>query len=181
MNAGLIGRTQLLVEHGASALLGAAVAYAAYSAFGIAITDPQLGLIAATAGLGASILCWRVLSAIAKRRPRFAVQPFKLRELEPFIEHELILTDADRLNAELILTEADRLDSTEPLELDDILAEIGPESRVVRLFDRKAMPTAGQLRSRINHHLEATELSHAEVDASQALSDALAELRRSLR
>ena len=97
---------------------------------------------------------------------------------------ELVLTDADRLHAgELLLTEADRLDrqSKEPLVLDDILTELGPDARVVRLFDRKAMPTPGQLKSRIDTHLEQGSSTPAQSDASQALSQALAELRRSLR
>jgi hypothetical protein len=65
--------------------------------------------------------------------------------------------------------------------LDDILAEIGPEARVVRLFDRKAMPTPGQLKSRIDDHIGQAPPRAAPSDASQALSEALAELRRSLR
>jgi hypothetical protein len=79
----------------------------------------------------------------------------------------------------------------EPLVLDDILAEIGSDARVVRLFDRNAMPapalTPGQLQSRIADHLadggplSAPYNPPATNDASQALSAALAELRRSLR
>ena len=62
------------------------------------------------------------------------------------------------------------------LLLDDILAEIGPDSRVVRLFDRDAMPTPAQLKARIDRHLEGERAP----DASRALHEALAELRRSL-
>jgi hypothetical protein len=64
--------------------------------------------------------------------------------------------------------------------LDDILAELGPESRVVRLFDAGQMPTPGQLNARIERHLGEESASTAPPDASQALYDALAELRRSL-
>jgi hypothetical protein len=68
----------------------------------------------------------------------------------------------------------------EPLLLDDILAQLGPDSRVVRLFDPDAMPTPGQLKSRIERHLEPG--GHPEIpDAGQALHDALDELRRSIR
>jgi hypothetical protein len=105
---------------------------------------------------------------------------------------ELLLTEADRREpVELLLTEADRLHPgelfltdrlhparQEPLVLDDILAELGPDARVVRLFDRKAMPTPGQLKSRIDSHLNQRP---AQAEAAKALSDALAELRRSLR
>jgi hypothetical protein len=100
-------------------------------------------------------------------------------------EDELVLTDADRLGPanELLLTLADRLDPADddPLVLDDILAEIGPDARVVRLFDRKAMPTPGQLKTRIDNHLGQESSPATPSDASQALSDALAELKRSLR
>jgi hypothetical protein len=104
---------------------------------------------------------------------------------------ELVLTDADRLtpSAELVLTDSDRLDADVPLALDDILAELGPDSRVVRLFDPKAMPTPptpGQLQSRIADHLgdgapRSAPSKTPPSDASQALSAALAEQRRSLR
>jgi hypothetical protein len=69
----------------------------------------------------------------------------------------------------------------EPLVLDDILADLGPDSRVVRLFDPAAMPTPGQLNARIARHLDRDAAPVASHDASQALHDALAELRRSLR
>lgn len=52
------------------------------------------------------------------------------------------------------------------LLLDDVLAAAGPDSRVVRLFDPAATPSDPPLLS---------------ADASQALYDAFAELRRSLR
>ena len=60
---------------------------------------------------------------------------------------ELLLTETDQIDptteGELVLTDADRLEvkspSPQPLVLDDILAELGPGSRVVRLFDPKAM------------------------------------------
>ena len=84
----------------------------------------------------------------------------------------------------LLLTEryeGPRPTSEEPLWLDDILAKLSSDSRVVRLFDPATMPTPGQLKSRIDEHLdhEATPEQHAE--GVQALHDALAELRRSLR
>ena len=102
------------------------------------------------------------------------------------------------VSAELVLTAADRVDAEKaaeraPLVLDDILAEIGPDARVVRLFDRKTMPTPAELQSRIADHLRdgapsfassktpAPSNTRAQSDASQALSAALAELRRSLR
>ena len=104
---------------------------------------------------------------------------------ERLVAEELLLTDGDRVGP------AAARGDDQPLVLDDILAEIGPDARVVRLFDRKAMPapklTPGQLQSRIADHLAdgaprfAPPNTPIAPDASQALSDALAELRRSLR
>jgi hypothetical protein len=59
-----------------------------------------------------------------------------------------------------------RVEEPAELLLDDVLTEIGPDSRVVRLFDRAAMP-------------ESPGLDYP--DASQALYDALTKLRHSVR
>ena len=102
---------------------------------------------------------------------------------------ELLLTEAVELllteQVELVLTDADRLGPPRvrpdaALALDEILAELGPDSRVVRLFDPAAMPTPRELNSRIARHL-GDGSPPAPTDDSQALYDALAELRRSLR
>ena len=179
MNAKLARRIETGVELLASALLGGAVAYAAFTFLRAGTPPLQPALLAAAIGAGAFLL-----SSLAFRRraatPTFRTPAFLLPELEISEAEELVLGDEDRLAPdELVLGEADRLD-TEPLELDDVLAELEPNSRVVQLFDRRAMPTPGQLQSRIEDHLghRAATTPH---DASQALSDALAELRRSLR
>ena len=174
-----MGRMESLAERGASIVLGGAVAYAALRWLAATIVEPQLALFAAVAGVISCFICLRALKVLAERGPQFAVPIFNVNELDGFEMDELLLTE--RLPDELLLTDADRLDSAVPLELDDILARIGPDSRVVRLFDRKAMPTPRQLKTRIDSHLEQAAPSHAQPDASQALSDALAELRRSLR
>lgn len=69
------------------------------------------------------------------------------------------------------------------LLLDDPLLAPAPESRVVQLFADGRMPTAGQLKDRIDRHLadDARPALQPPSDASDALSEALAELRRSLR
>jgi hypothetical protein len=92
---------------------------------------------------------------------------------------ELVLGDADRLD-ELVLNEADRLDDP-PLMLEDVLASVEPDSRVVQLFDPAAMPTPGQLKARIDRHLDGGTPHFPSPDASEALFAALADLRRSLR
>lgn len=186
MDAGLIERIETGAERFASAAFGGASGYAAYSVLGGVVGLPELAVCAGAAALGAHLLCGRALRAFARQGPQFKVRAFNLREIEELSDEllltdrftdELVLTDADRVGApdELVLSDSDRL-----LVLDDVLKQIGPDSRVVRLFDHKAMPTPGQLKSRIDDHLGGVT-PPAEADASQALSDALAELRRSLR
>ena len=206
MDARLIERIELGVERGASALFAGAIGYAVFAAVGVSASPVQLAAFVG-AGAGASyLLCARVLGTVGRPALQWRLRPFDAGEIET-VADELLLTDADRLNAELILTDADRLNDelvltetdrirdellltdadrlgaagADPLVLDDILSEIGPESRVVRLFDRKSMPTPGQLKSRIDSHLDRARKPHASEDAAKALSDALAELRRSLR
>lgn len=67
------------------------------------------------------------------------------------------------------------------LLLDDPLPAPAADSRVVQLFAAGRMPTAGQLKQRIDRHLAEGERPVVTSDASDALSEALAELRRSLR
>jgi len=85
-----------------------------------------------------------------------------------------------------LLAEADRSLAEAPAEdvvlvLDDVLAALGPDSRVVRLFEPEAAPTPGQLKRRIDRHLDNTREPAAVPDASHALHEALADLRRSLK
>jgi hypothetical protein len=65
----------------------------------------------------------------------------------------------------------------EALLLDDILASMGPDSRVVRLFAPDQMPTAGQLKERIDQHIGGVQDS----EAADALHQALADIRKALR
>ena len=114
-----------------------------------------------------------------------------LRAVHPAVQWRSIpdfaLVDVPDAADELLLSDEDRLvtspvAATGELLLDDVLSELAPDSRVVRLFDRAAMPTPGELQARIDRHLDlAARVSQAEPDASEALHDALADLRRSLR
>ena len=162
MSEGTSNRALHAVEYASAAIFAAAVGYA------VASFAPVPS--AAAGAMIAFLLCAGVLRAVAGRPP-FTLPDFSLSDFEEESPDELLLTE--------------RYDPPacreEPLVLDDILAEIGPDSRVVRLFDRKAMPTPGQLGSRIDSHLDRRAPEPAGEDASQALSDALAELRRSLR
>lgn len=185
MEARLIDRIEAGVEFVAAALFGGAVGYAAFAWLSSGVPRPQLEACAGSAAVLAFLACNRAMRIATERKPHVPVVAFNVRDIEPVDLAELVLTDSDRLEPdELLLTNSDRLNARvqeDPLVLDDILAEIGPDARVVRLFDRKAMPTPGQLKSRIDDHLGRAGAAASSPDAAQALSDALAELRRSLR
>jgi hypothetical protein len=192
MNARMINRIETSVEQVAAALLGGSAGYAAYS---LSNGGLERALYAAGASALAYILCLMGMKAASEGKASFDIRIFDVSNLgilEPEelllteqLSDELVLTQSDRLDAELVLTDADRLQGAgasmpEPLVLDDVLAAVGADARVVRLFDRKAMPTPGQMSSSIERHLDRGAGS-GHPDAAQALSDALAELRRSLR
>ena len=137
-----MGRMESLAERGASVVLGGAVAFASYHWLDGMIAEPQIALFAAVAGAISGLICWQALNALAGRGRQFAVPIFDdVTELDEFELDELLLTE--RVDDELVLTDADRLNSPAPLELDDILGQIGPDSRVVRLFDRQGDADAG--------------------------------------
>ena len=203
MDAILINRIETGTERVASTMLGAAVAFALYKWLGADVLPQMAAAYSAAAGVAAFFLSNTALKTAASDNKRVAVPVFDLREVEwPEEREELVLTDSDRLDGgeELVLTDADRLhagdellltdsdrlqpagsSAMEPLLLDDVVLELGSEARVVRLFDPASMPTPEQLKSRIDEHLGQGSAAAVPSDASQALSDALAELKRSLR
>lgn len=186
-----VDRFESRLDGAVSALFGCAVGYSAYIVLR-GVVEPALAYGCAAGAIGVWIAA-RVLGRAAGRKSGFLLPPFELRAIEFEEPEELLLTDlangdelllTERLYAdELLLSDVHRLapPDPEPLVLDDILAEIEPDARVVRLFDRRSMPTPGQLQSRIDGHLRQTGNPAARSDASEALSNALAELRRSLR
>lgn len=188
MNARQIERIETNVERIASLLFGGTLGSAVYVILTAAAAVHWPIVFAVAAGVLAAVVSGRLLGMLSGRRSQFRLPSFELPEVGAFETGELLLTDADRLDVgpeELVLCDADRLEdqvsAAGPLLLNDILAEIGPDARVVRLFDRSKMPTPGQLRSRIDSHLGDSRQRQQIPDASQALSEALAELRRSLR
>jgi hypothetical protein len=165
-------RIELAADAAASALLAAAIAYASSTAGWAALAVPA-SVVACVGGFA-------VLRRVAPGEASFAVQGFTAADWTFDEPDELLLTD---LAEELVLTDADRVvpdEAEQVLILEDILAKLGAESRVVRLFDPSAMPAPDQLKARIDRHLETGGLGRAS-DSSQALHDALADLRRSLR
>jgi len=166
MEARHVQRLESAVDGIAAAVLAVAAGYCGL------VTGLAPVAAAATAVL-ILLAGWKVLGAVAAGSPTFllaAFDPAPLPAAEP--AEELILTDSDRLDHSQVADE---------LVLDDVLARLEDFSRVVRLFDRSAMPTPGELKSRIDRHLDAAAPVPAPPDASQALHDALSELRRTLR
>jgi len=173
MQAGSIARIEKTVDLAAAGLLALACGYAGSIWFPAAAAPPVAAAETAAAALLAFVLAYRALGAVQPEAPRLPVPIFDVREVEPIEDTELLLTER--------LEQPPSLAHEDALLLDDILAELGPDSRVVRLFDPAAMPTAGELKSRIDRHLDREEVEARTSDAAQALHDALAELRRSIR
>jgi hypothetical protein len=163
MDARRIERIEKGADVAAAAVFAAAAAYAAL----------RFGPVpAAVTGIVAFIALFRLLGSIEPEAPSFAID-FEAPDFPPVAElAELLLTDV------YVQPLAEPAKGDE-LVLEDVLTELCDDSRVVRLFDPAAMPTPAELRSRIDRHREAA--AGAQGDGSQALHDALAELRRSLR
>lgn len=142
---------------------------------------------------------WTLSAAVLVGFGAVFVAAFTAMRIVPAEAHQLTLPDfepAAVLDEALLLDEPlagmDELILDQPLVeaetqavaellLDDALPPPAPDSRVVQLFADGRMPTAGQLKHRIDRHLADGGPRAAPSDASDVLSDALAELRRSLR
>lgn len=180
-------RIEKTVERLASALFALACGYATNLWFAGQLQKPELGAATLAAAVFAYLLGRRALGAVPPELPRLKVPIFDVRQVEPMDCDKLLTRSAQIADpSELLLTDRVKKEgatSEEPLLLDDVLADPGTDSRVVRLFDPAAMPTVGPAAetpgSGIDRHFEASAAqSH---DAAQALHEALAELRRSLR
>jgi hypothetical protein len=172
MQRGSVIRIEENVDRAASALFAVACAYAAYVWLEAHAIQPMLAAQTAAAAVFTYVLSACALSAVKPAARKLPVPVFDVREIDDVEVPELLLTEHYH---------AQEASSDEPLLLDDILADLGSDSRVVRLFDPASMPTPGQLKSRIDRHLDNDTSAAQSADAVQALHDALAELRRSLR
>jgi hypothetical protein len=132
---------------GASALAGAAGF--AFSKLGPPDFLPYGTAVAASL---AFLAAYAVLKRIGIEQPALPLTPFSSLEIEPEPEPEAML-------------------------LDDVLASMGPDSRVVRMFAPDDVPTAGQLQARIDCHIGDAR----DDDAADALHQALADIRKALR
>lgn len=186
MHSASVIRIEKNVDRMASALFALACGYAANLWFEGELQGPVLGVATLAAAALAYLLSTRALGAVRPELPRLPVPIFDVREVEPMDSGEFLPPKGAELAdpSELLLTERVEQDvatGKEPLLLDDILAELGSNSRVVRLFDPSAMSNARKAGSRIDRHFEDHASAAQTHDAAQALHDALAELRRSLR
>lgn len=170
MDASLAKRIERALDRIAAASLGLAAGYAACRFLGASSAHPQI--YAEGAGVGAIAYAYAgyILSRIGKRRS-LPVPVFDVRTIDPLPQPELLLTE--------VAGGSEKTDN-EPFVLDDILAKLEADARVVQLFDRAAMPTPKQLKSKVDAHLGGERPKPAAPDATQALHDALAELRRAI-
>lgn len=164
MNAASVIRIEKNVDRGASAVFGLACGFAAYAWFAAQAQGSVLAVETAAASVLAYVLSFRILSSVQPQPRRMPVPVFDVREVEPMEPAELQLSEP---------TEARLPTAPEPLLLEDELPQAEADSRVVRLFDPAAMPAATQADAQIS--------AAQSADAAQALHDALAELRRSIR
>jgi hypothetical protein len=173
MKAETVRRIEKNIQRAASASFGIAVGFAAYNWLSLFVAQPQLGAETGGAAAIAYLFASRLLNAVRPSARQMPVPVFDVRTIELAEPQELILGEDDVYRP--------AVQAAETLELDDILAEIGPDSRIVRLFDPAAMPTPGQLKSRIDRHLDGAAAQSQSAEAAQALHDALAQLRQSVR
>ena len=156
------GRFDWLAEWIGAAALAAGAGFAALK------LAPQWSLATALAALAFGYATMRLVRAEPLTR---ALPSFELAPLEPSSARDELLLD------QLYVEDGDEL------LLEDPLPAPTPDSRVVRLFAVDSLPTAGQLKTRIDQHLATTPRPALQQvpDASDALFAALADLRRSLR
>ncbi len=170
----------------------APAAAAGFAAFSLApIFDWPPGIALAGGATATFALAFAAMRLVPTEEMRLPLAPF-----EPVLLDEALLLDDACDDGELLLDVPAMLDelrldqpivetaaqAVAELLLDDPLPAPAPDSRVVQLFADGRMPTAGQLKQRIDHHRAGTERAAPVTgDASDALSEALAELRRSLR
>lgn len=173
------GRFDWLVE------IAGASAPAAAAAFAAAKLAPLNGWTLSTAvlvGFGAVfVAAFTAMRIVPAETRHLALPDFQQAVI---LDEALLLDEPDATLDELLLDQPlveTETQAVAELLLDDALPPPAPDSRVVQLFADGRMPTAGQLKRRIDRHLADGGPRSAPSDASDVLSDALAELRRSLR
>lgn len=173
------GQLDWLVEMVGASAPAVAAAFAAAKLAPVEGWPVATGVLVASGGVfAAAFAAMRLVPAEVRHHalPDFATS-VTLEDVllldEPFEELDELLLDQPFVDA---ATEA-----VAELLLDDPLPAATPDSRVVQLFADGRMPTAGQLKNRIDRHLANGARPAPSTDASDSLSEALAALRRSLR
>lgn len=165
----------LAFEFVPAAIFGSAVAFASATY----LAQPPVSVAPIAAGAAALGGVWLALGKFGSPNRQFALTEF---EQAP-VEYELsslgeLLEQADVAGIVEQLGASGDKTPTEELVLEDVLAAVEADSRVVRLFEPNE--TAGEMHARIEDHLRSAP-RQTPPDATQELHDALAALRRSLR
>ena len=156
-------RIEAAIDGTAAMLFAGAVVFAVMRA----VESPSPAL----AGAGVAFLsAFLILRSVRPSEPQFGIAGFDLQSGPVGALDELVLSDSDRVAAP----------DEDELVLDDELPEPEPDSRVVRLFDPSAMP-ADPPGVGFGGRFSGASAVPAPPDASQALHEALAKLRHSLR
>ena len=161
------------IDIGSASLFAGAAGYSAALLTG----GPLAGAAAATvAFIGARRALGRIGDSSQLPLPDFTVGLLEFADSDGM--PELLLTE----QTELLLTDVVGIlgDEDDALLLEDRLETPTEDSRVIRLFDPRLLPSASELHERIEHHLLMANQA-AYPDATSELHQALAELRKSLR
>lgn len=166
----------LAFEFAPAVVFGTAVAVSTAAWFAL----PPFEMTPVASGAAAFGGIWLALNKFGSPKKGFPLPQFEHPELptqlspvSELLEEATVVGIVERLGAQPIVDN----ENSEELVLDDVLEALGPESRVVRLFEPN--DTAGEMQERIDRHLRSGP--RQVPDATQELHDALAALRRSLR
>jgi len=152
-------------------LIDLVAAIAAASAVALCLVLLGQEAAALPGGAGSLLLCFSALQCVPPEAGRFRLRAFAVPEW-----------------SEVLMEEAEKPAELEPLLLDQVAD--APRSGVVRLFPATPLPTAGELKQRIDAHLardlqpDPTDDDNVvllSADATAALRSALAELKRAIR
>ncbi|HUE79451.1 MAG TPA: hypothetical protein VMN38_07455 [Sphingomicrobium sp.] len=144
----------------------AAAIFAAAVAFALHATAIDSGPMVAAAAAAGFVLVWAGLRRVPVEEPAYDLPDFQLPPIEP----QESLAGAGPGGAPLTAQPSmASTAATSELLLEDALVGVEPDARVVQLFHPRQPPTTDDDRQ------------SAPLDASEALSDALAQLRRSLQ
>lgn len=164
----------LALEVAPAVLFAGSVGFAASAATGL---GPE---IIAASGAAAFFAAWVGLRRFSRLDLPLALPPFELDRFPEPVPDESAVAD-NRARPTGGPSGAQAAISSDELLLEDVLADVRPDSRVVRLFDSSRFPTAGELQARIDDHLHSAVRPIPAADATQELHEALDALRRSLR